>query len=72
MFSRFVTNTLRLPKATIEQAMEKRSKDKFGPLGGKQLVIFLDDFNMPMRTSHESPFQPPLELLRFWMDYGGW
>lgn len=59
-------------QATIEQAMEKRSKDKFGPLGGKQLVIFLDDFNMPMRISHESPFQPPLELLRFWMDYGGW
>eukprot|EP00752_Nemacystus_decipiens_P009956 g8879.t1 len=61
-----------LPAATIEQTMEKRSKDKFGPLGGKQLVIFLDDFNMPMRISHESPFQPPLELLRFWMDYGGW
>ncbi|CAN0380414.1 unnamed protein product, partial [Scytosiphon promiscuus] len=59
-------------QATIEQTMEKRSKDKFGPLGGKQLVIFLDDFNMPMRISHESPFQPPLELLRFWMDYGGW
>ncbi|CAN0120098.1 unnamed protein product [Ectocarpus sp. 6 AP-2014] len=59
-------------QATIEQTMEKRSKDKFGPLGGKQLVVFLDDFNMPMRISHESPFQPPLELLRFWMDYGGW
>ncbi|CAM9353290.1 unnamed protein product [Choristocarpus tenellus] len=59
-------------QATIEQSMEKRSKDKLGPSGGKQLVIFLDDFNMPMRISHESPFQPPLELLRFWMDYGGW
>ncbi|CAM9233990.1 unnamed protein product, partial [Laminaria digitata] len=59
-------------QATVEQAMEKRSKDKFGPLGGKQLVLFIDDFNMPMRISHESPFQPPLELLRFWMDYGGW
>ncbi|CAM9519888.1 unnamed protein product [Discosporangium mesarthrocarpum] len=59
-------------QATIEQAMEKRSKDKLGPSGGKQLVLFLDDFNMPMRISHESPFQPPLELLRFWMDYGGW
>ena len=59
-------------QSTIEQTMEKRSKDKFGPLGGKQLVVFLDDFNMPMRISHESPFQPPLELLRFWMDYGGW
>lgn len=61
-----------ITQATVEQAMEKRSKDKFGPLGGKQLVLFIDDFNMPMRISHESPFQPPLELLRFWMDYGGW
>lgn len=52
--------------------MEKRSKDKFGPVGGRQLVIFLDDFNMPMKISTESPFQPPLELLRFWIDYGGW
>jgi P-loop containing dynein motor region len=54
----------------IEGAMEKRSKDKFGPTGGKQLICFIDDFNMPLKTSHESPFQPPLELLRFWMDHG--
>jgi len=56
----------------IEGAMEKRSKDKWGPTGGKQLVILIDDFNMPQKTSHESPFQPPLELLRLWMDYKGW
>ncbi|CAM9519636.1 unnamed protein product, partial [Chrysoparadoxa australica] len=59
-------------QAMIEAAMEKRSKDKFGPAGGKHMVLFIDDFNMPLRTSHESPFQPPLELLRFWMDYQGW
>jgi len=35
-------------------------------------VVFIDDFNMPQKTSAESPFQPPLELLRLWMDYGGW
>jgi dynein heavy chain len=56
----------------IEAPMEKRSKDKLGPLGGKNLVIFIDDFNMPKKTSRESPFQPPLELVRLWMDYGGW
>jgi len=56
----------------IEGAMEKRSKDKWGPTGGKQLVILIDDFNMPQKTSYESPFQPPLELLRLWMDYKGW
>lgn len=56
----------------IEGPMEKRSKDKLGPLGGKNLVIFIDDFNMPKLTSSESPFQPPLELIRLWMDYQGW
>ena len=56
----------------IEAPMEKRSKDKLGPLGGKNLVIFIDDFNMPKKTSSESPFQPPLELIRMFMDYNGW
>lgn len=27
---------------------------------------------MPNRTSHESPFQPPLELVRMLIDYDGW
>jgi dynein heavy chain len=56
----------------IEGPMEKRSKDKLGPQGGKHLVIFIDDFNMPKKTSFESPFQPPLELIRLWIDYQGW
>jgi len=58
----------------IEGVMEKRSKDKFGPLGGsgKRLAVFIDDFNMPTKTSSESPFQPALELIRLWIDYGGW
>ena len=47
--------------------MEKRSKDKLGPLGGKNLVIFIDDFNMPKKTSFESPFQPvmPTKVIYF-------
>lgn len=56
----------------IEGPMEKRSKDKLGPLGGKNLIIFIDDFNMPKKTSSESPFQPPLELIRMFLDYQGW
>jgi dynein heavy chain len=54
----------------VESAMEKRSKDKFGPSGGKQLVLFVDDFNMPKKDNFDS--QPPLEILRQWMDWGGW
>jgi len=54
----------------IEGVMEKRSKDKFGPPGGKQMICFVDDFNMPRKDLFGS--QPPLELLRQWMDYGGW
>jgi dynein heavy chain len=54
----------------IEGAMEKRSKNKFGPAGGKKLVTFIDDFNMPQKDLFGS--QPPLELIRQWIDYQGW
>ena len=42
----------------------------FVPAGGKKLLCFLDDFNMPAHDLFGS--QPPLELLRFWIDYGFW
>nr|CCA21283.1 inner dynein arm heavy chain 1beta putative [Albugo laibachii Nc14]CCA21656.1 dynein heavy chain 2 putative [Albugo laibachii Nc14] len=54
----------------IEGAMEKRSLNRFGPLNGKKLVTFIDDLNMPKKDEFGS--QPPLELLRHWMDYGCW
>jgi len=56
----------------LESPMEKRSKDKLGPQGGKQMVVFIDDFNMPKKVSLDSPFQPALELVRLWLDYKGW
>ena len=54
----------------IEGVLEKRSKNKMGPVGGKKLVTFVDDLNMPKKDTFGS--QPPLELLRQWLDYGGW
>jgi hypothetical protein len=54
----------------IENVMEKRSKVNFGPSGGKKLVCFVDDLNMP--TKDEFGSQPPLELLRQWVDYHCW
>ena len=42
----------------------------FVPVGGKKLLTFMDDLNMPAKDTFGS--QPPLELIRQWMDYGFW
>lgn len=50
--------------------MEKQRKGVYGPKGSKQGVIFVDDLNMPQKGKYGA--QPPIELLRQWMDYKGW
>ena len=40
------------------------------PVGGKKLLTFMDDLNMPAKDTFGS--QPPLELIRQWIDYGFW
>ena len=55
---------------SIETRVEKRTKDTFAPPGGKKLVVFIDDFNMPEKEVFGA--QPPLEILRQWMQYGFW
>jgi len=55
---------------TIEGKLEKRTKGVFAPVGGKKLVAFIDDFNMPQKSVFG--FLPPLELLKLWVDNGMW
>ncbi|RKO93650.1 dynein heavy chain and region D6 of dynein motor-domain-containing protein [Blyttiomyces helicus] len=55
-------------QSILESKVEKRTKNIFVPIGGKPLISFIDDFNMPMRDTFGS--QPPLEMIRHWMDYG--
>lgn len=55
---------------TIESRTEKRTKGVYVPIGGKTMICFMDDFNMPAKEVYGS--QPPLELIRQWIDYGFW
>jgi dynein heavy chain len=54
----------------IDGKVEKRRRGIFGPPLGKRLLVFADDLHMPIEKA--SGVQPPIELLRQWMDCIGW
>ena len=54
----------------IESRIEKRTTNVFAPPGGKKMVCMIDDLNMPGKDKFGS--QPPIELLRHWIDHGFW
>ncbi|XP_010633543.1 dynein heavy chain 6, axonemal [Fukomys damarensis] len=53
----------------IESKLERKRKNILGAPGNKQVVIFVDDLNMPRLDRYGS--QPPIELLRQYQDFGG-
>lgn len=54
---------------TIEAAVEKRTKNIFGPPVGRKLIAFVDDMNMPRVDNYGT--QQPIALLKLLVECGG-
>jgi dynein heavy chain len=62
------TSSIRTQQA-IEDKLEKKKRTLFGAQPGKKIAIFVDDINMPATETYGA--QPPIELLRLFIDMKG-
>ncbi|KXS21993.1 hypothetical protein M427DRAFT_494431 [Gonapodya prolifera JEL478] len=53
----------------LEVHVEKRTKDTYGPAAGKQLIVFVDDLNMPTKDKYGT--MQPIALLKLLIERGG-
>eukprot|EP00771_Trimastix_marina_P003253 gnl/Trimastix_PCT/4478.p1 GENE.gnl/Trimastix_PCT/4478~~gnl/Trimastix_PCT/4478.p1 ORF type:complete len:2540 (-),score=952.78 gnl/Trimastix_PCT/4478:132-6824(-) len=54
----------------IDKMLERHRTGVFGPPPGQRFVLFIDDFNMPQPEKYGA--QPPVELVRQFIDHRGW